>query len=437
MAEDLDVSPSYIALIESNQRPVTAAMLLKLAEIYQIDIVSLARGSKDEFDAQIAAVFKDPLFSDLDLPALEIQDFGSASPATADAVLRLYTAYKEAQLALADRAGGQPAGPDPVREARLFLAARKNFFADIEDRAEDLARDINRVGGFETYFSDRRLRVRHMPSDVMTGFVRRFDPHRKELLLDEGLDSASAKFHLALQVVYLDMQDSISRQLVGTKFETESGEKLARRAVANYAAGALMMPYRPFVKAAESRRYDIEALGRQFGASFEQVAHRLTTLQRPGQEGVPFFFIRVDAAGNVSKRLDSGGFPFAQHGGSCPLWHVHSAFSWPRQVMTQWLELPDGDRFFSVFRTVTAGGGGYGKPKIDRAIALCCSSQHVSRLVYADNTDTEAAHPTPIGVTCRLCHRANCLARAEPPIGRSLVADDIRRPATPFGLADS
>ena len=412
-------------------------MLLKLAEIYHTDIVSLARGTADDFTAQMNAAFKDPLFADLGLSPIEIQDFGSTFPTVAEAVIRLYTAYQEGQLALADQAGGgETSGPDPVGEARRFLSARKNHFADIDDKAEELSRDIKRAGGFEKYFADLRLRVRHLPSDVMAGFARRFDPHRQEIVLDETLDNASASFQLALQIVYLEMKQIISDQLTTTTFETEGGEKLTRRALANYAAGAIMMPYPAFARAAESRKYDIEALARQFGASFEQVAHRLTTLQKPGQEGVPFFFIRVDAAGNVSKRLDGAGFPFARHGGSCPLWTLHKAFTSPRRVLTQWVELPDGEKFFSVVRTVTAGGGGYGRAKIERAIALCCASDHAHKLVYTQGTNLSAISPTPIGITCRLCHRADCIARAEPPIGRSLLAEDYRRPTTPFGLAD-
>jgi predicted transcriptional regulator len=198
------------------------------------------------------------------------------------------------------------------------------------------------------------------------------------------------------------------------------------------------MPYAAFARAVEARRYDIEALARQFGASFEQVAHRLTTLQKPGQEGVPFFFIRVDAAGNVSKRLDGAGFPFARHGGGCPLWNLHQAFRTPRQVVTQWLELPDGQRFFSIARTVTAGGGGYGRPRVERAIALGCAAEHAGRLIYTqDRTEPAADDVTPIGVTCRLCHRTECTARSAPPIGRQILPDDNRRTTAPFGFSDN
>lgn len=436
MAEDLDISASYIALIENNQRPVTAPMLLKLADIYRIDISTLSKGAKSEFNTEVSNALNDPLFKDLGLSVLDIEDFANSYPTTAEAFLRLYTAYQEGQLALADQSGSRQAGPDPVNEARRFLAARKNFLPDLDERAEELSRDVKRLGGFESYLAGQRLRVRRLPTDVMAGHSRRYDPHRREVNIDESLDNASSSFQLALQLVYLEMGDAISQLLSTSRFDTDSGEKLTRRALANYAAGALMMPYQAFLRAAEKRFYDVEALGRQFGASYEQVAHRLTTLQKPNSGGVPFFFIRVDAAGNVSKRLDGAGFPFARHGGSCPLWDLHRAFSQPRRLLTQWVELPDGERFFSIVRTVTAGGGGYDKPKVDRAIALCCSASHAHKLIYTQDPDKKPENATPIGLTCRLCHRADCLARAEPPMGRAITVDDYRRPTAPFGLAD-
>lgn len=282
------------------------------------------------------------------------------------------------------------------------------------------------------------LRVRRLPSNVMVGSTRRLDRHRKEVLLDDTLDNASQLFQLALQLAYLEMRDDIDAVTAEGSFASESGERLTRRALASYAAAAVIMPYAAFARAVEARRYDLEALARQFGASFEQVAHRLTTLQKPGQERVPFFFIRVDPAGNVSKRLDGAGFPFARHGGGCPLWTVHQAFSTPRRIITQWLELPDGQRFFSIARTVTAGGGGFGTPRVERAIALGCAAEHADRLIYTQaqpGLGPETA--TPIGVTCRLCHRTECTARSAPPIGRQILPDDIRRTSAPFGFSDA
>ena len=269
----------------------------------------------------------------------------------------------------------------------------------------------------------------------MVGSVRRLDHHRKEILLDDGLDGASQTFQLALQLAYLEMGRDIDAALTEGVFATESGERLTRRALASYAAAALLMPYAAFLKAAEGRRYDVEALARQFGASFEQTAHRLTTLQKPGQEGVPFFFIRVDAAGNVSKRMDGAGFPFARHGGGCPLWSVHQTFRTPRELVTQWLELPDGQRFFSIARTVTAGGGAFGALRVERSIALGCAADQAHRLVYTQ--DRPVAPATPIGITCRLCQRTECTARSAPPIGRQILPDDMRRTTAPFGFSDN
>ena len=210
-----------------------------------------------------------------------------------------------------------------------------------------------------------------------------------------------------------------------------------RRALAGYGAAALIMPYERFARAVESRAYDIEALSRQFGASFEQVAHRLTTLNKPGAAQVPFFFLRVDEAGNVSKRLDGAGFPFATHGGGCPLWSVHSVFRTPGEIVTQFLALPDGQRFFSIARTVTSGGGSADRPRVRRAIALACAAEHAPRLVYARDADPRTVAATPIGVTCRLCSRSACPARAVPPVGREILADDTLRPAAPFGFAET
>jgi len=209
------------------------------------------------------------------------------------------------------------------------------FFDAIEslDR-ERLAQAIADRDGLVGYLKSRHdLRVRRMPSSVMVGSTRRLDWHRREVLLDDSLDTASQTFQLALQVAYLEMIDEVEPILHESSFVTESGERLTRRALASYAAAAILMPYGAFARAVETRRYDVEALARQFGASFEQTAHRLTTLQKPGQERVPFFFIRVDPAGNVSKRLDGAGFPFARHGGGCPLWSVHHAFRRPREII--------------------------------------------------------------------------------------------------------
>lgn len=441
MAEDLGISPSYIALLERNQRPVTADLLLRLARAYKIDIERIARDDGADYAARLQAVFKDPMFADIDLPPLDLVDVSNNYAGVTEALLRLFTAYKEEQLALADSRAEAPgedsADRDPVSESRRFLAARRNCFPELDDIAEAIAGRIGGAARLAEHLQARHnLRVRRLPAEVMSGFLRRMDRHRDAILLSDALDTASQNFQLALQLVYLEMREPIDALLKGGGFATDSGERLTRRALANYAAAAILMPYGAFARAVEDRRYDVEALARQFKTSFEQTAHRLTTLQKPREERIPFFFIRVDAAGNVSKRLDGAGFPFARHGGGCPLWTVHHAFRTPSEVITQWIELPDGERFFSIARTVASGGGAYGAPKIMRAVALGCAAEHAGRLVYTGGQLAGGPPPaTPIGVTCRLCHRTECPARSAPPIGRTVLPDDFLRTTAPFGFA--
>ena len=445
MAADLDISAPYVALLERNQRPVTADMLLRLARTYKIDLADLAGDGGADHTARMQAVLKEPMFADIDIPPLEISDIAIGYPGLAEAFLRLYTAYREEQLALADRKGPALTGPasssddgsDPVAEVRRFLAARRNNFADLDDAAERILDGAaDQAWLIERLRTRHNLRVRHLPPNVMLGSMRRLDRHRKEILFDDSLDTASFTFQVAQQLAYLEFQDEISTALKAGQFTSKSAELLAHRSLASYAAAALIMPYSAFVKAATTRRYDMEALARQFGTSFEQTAHRITTLQRPGSEKVPFFLIRVDPAGNISKLLDGAGFPFAKHGGACPLWSVHGVFKTPRQIVTQWLELPDGQRFFSIARTVTAGGGSFGAPRVERAIAIGCAAEHAEKLIYtSDESGPRADVPTPIGVACRVCHRPTCAARSELPIGRELLPDDYRRLNVPFGFS--
>ncbi|PYE23074.1 hypothetical protein C8J38_10933 [Rhizobium sp. PP-WC-2G-219] len=440
MAADLEISASYIALMERNHRPVTAEVLLRLARSYKIDMADLAGDGGADHAARLQTVMKDPIFADIDLATTEISEVANGFPGFSEALLRLYTAYREEQLALAERLPDQGAQRletvDPVAATRRFLAARRNSFPTLDTVAERLAATVKDKGGIAPYLLERHgLRIRRLPSSIMSDSLRRHDLHHKQILLDESLDMASQQFQLAQQLAYLEFGKEIADAVEEGHFQTETSARLARRSLASYGAAALLMPYSAFAKAVETRRYDLAALSRQFTTSFEQTAHRLTTLQKPGQERVPFFFIRLDAAGNVSKRLDGAHFPFSASGGGCPLWNVHQVFRMPGEIVTQWLEFPDGQRFFSIARTVSAGGGAYGVTRVDRAVALVCDAQHADRLIYV-RPDSDRT-PTLVGIACRLCQRATCTSRAEPPIGRQILIDDFRRTAAPFGFADT
>ncbi len=433
MAADLGISPSYVALLERNQRPLTADLLLRLAKSYKFDLADFAGEDSEDYARRIADVLRDPIFADIDLPALEVADLATSFPGVSEALLRLHSAYTREQRMLAERRDS-PDENDPVAEARRFVARERNYFHAIDTRAEELAAEIAKRGSAAEWLrATTGVRVRYLPPDVMMDALRRYDRHNEQLLIDDTLDAASRAFQVATHIAYTALRKEIAGVVRAEEFSSPTAATLVRRALASYGAAAILMPYDRFARAVEARRYDIEALGRAFGTSFEQVAHRLTTLNKPGMLRVPFFFIRVDPAGNVSKRLDGAGFPFAGHGGGCPLWSVHSVFRTPGEIVTQLLELPDGQRFFSIARTVRAGGGAFDRPPVLRAIALACSAEHADKLVYSQG---DLPHPTPIGVTCRLCNRPACTARAAPPVGRDILTDDYRRDAAPFGFDD-
>ena len=441
MAGDLDISPSYIALLERNQRPVTAELLIRLVRTYQLDMAELATEDADNYAKRIAEVMRDPLLEGIDLPALDIADLATSFPGVAEAILRLHGAYAREQQILADRRLGAAAGdsaiPDPVRAVQEFFSNNRNHFPSLDSHAEELAGEIAEHGAAAEWLRKRKgVKVRFMPPEVMVESVRRYDRHNDQLLLDDSLDTSARKFQLALHIAWTTMRDEIVQLARSADLPDKSSVALARRNLAAYAAAALVMPYDRFLRAAESRGYDVAALGGVFGASFEQVAHRLTTLARPGAEGVPFFMVRLDAAGNVSKLLDGAGFPYAPQGGSCPLWRVHDTFRTPGQLVMQWLELPDGRRFFTLARTVGGEPRHFGAPAVVRSVALVCAAEHADKLAYSRGTDPAAVPATPIGVNCRLCQRSDCEARAVPPLGRELLADDQRRSPAPFMFAD-
>lgn len=454
MADELGISASYLNLVERNQRPVSAQLLLKLAEVYDVDLRSLAGDDEARAFAELNEVFADPLFQNAGLTKQDVQDVAAASPSVAEAITALYQAYRE-QLAGQGHGLGPVAPAEivadrdksdhldlmkfPVEEVRDFIHASRNHFGDLDEAAEAL-HDAIRLDQDELYLGLRRhveerhdLGVKLMPVEVMGATVRRFDRHRRRILLSEVLDPAARAFQLAYQIAYLEHGDLIARLVEASPLKGEETLRLARVSLANYFAAALIMPYGRFQGAAEASGYDIELLARRFGTSFEQTCHRLTTLQRPGARGIPFFLIRVDSAGNVSKRFAAAGFHFSRFGGTCPRWNLHDAFRTPGKIITQIIQLPDDTTYFSLARTVRRPGAGYAAPEQELAVGLGCELSHAHRLIYARGLDlADARAVTPIGVNCRLCDRPDCAERAFPPINRKLIVDEQARGLSSF-----
>ncbi len=447
MAEALGISTSYLNLIERDQRPISAQILLQLVEVFDIDPRGLAGDEEARAQTQLHEVFSDPMFRDTALSRAELKDMAAASPAAADAVAQLYQSFLQSRASNALLAE-QLAGGDTVEsggnalaleQVRDFISAQNNYFAALDEEAEALHEDAV-AGHDEPYLALRaRLEERHKvktriaPIEVMDNTLRRYDRHRQSIFLSELLDQPGRSFQLAYQLAYFEQMPAIEDIIVASGMESEETRIAARISLANYFAAAVLMPYTAFLKTAEVNQYDITLLGRRFGTSFEQVCHRLTTLQRPVARGIPFFLIRVDNAGNISKRFSVGGFHFARFGGTCPRWHVHDAFRIPGKISTQTVQMEDGTRYFSIARTVSRDNSGFGVPDNQFAIAMGCEIKHADRLVYARGMNLENDEgDTPIGVNCRLCERPDCNQRATPSVNRALRLDEHVRGISPF-----
>ncbi len=449
MANALGISTSYLNLIERDQRPISAQILLQLVEVFDIDPRGLAGDEEARAQAQLSEVFSDPMFQDTPISKPELKDIAAVSPIAADAVARLYQAFREAtstKTMLAERLADTPnsGGTDAMmamEEVRDFINQQGNHFSSLDESAETLYQDAV-AGHDEPYIALRgrletlhRVRTRIAPIDLMGNTLRRYDRHRQTIFLSELLDQPGRSFQLAYQIGYLEQSRTIDDLIQQAGLGSEATRIIARVSLTNYFAAALLMPYGPLLKTAEDTRYDITLLGRRFGTSFEQVCHRLTTLQRPGARGIPFFLLRVDNAGNISKRFSGAGFHFARFGGTCPRWHVHDAFRIPGKISTQTVQMEDGTRYFSVARTVSRDNSGFGVPDNQFAIGLGCDISHAERMVYSGGLNLESRdRDTPIGINCRLCERQDCNQRATPSINRALQLDEHVRGLSPFGL---
>ncbi len=449
LAERLGISASYLNLLEHDRRALTTALLLKLAQVLGLELRDLAAGSDAPLASDLSEVFADPLFEDHPVTPREIRELAESAPEMARAVVRLHHAYNSSRTSLdsfaqrmADTQDGSqddvPQDLTAVGRVRLsseqvsdLIERHLNYFPDLESEAMRLWREAtidreNLFGSLAAHLQARHgVRVSVRTVAEMKGAVRRFDPAKRELTVSEVLRRGSRNFQLAHQIGLLECGPTLERITSDQYLTTDESRSLARVALASYFASAVLMPYDDFFEAAEQLRYDIELLGHRFRASFEQVCHRLTNLHKPGSEGVAFHMVRVDIAGNLSKKFATAGIRFPRFSGLCPLWAVHAAFLQPGMFRTQLSRLPDGTAFFSVARTVRRHSGDFRTPSVMYAVALGCDLASARRVVYADGVDlgnVDAA--VPVGITCRTCERTNCEARAFPSLQGPLSIDE-------------
>lgn len=438
MAGEIGVSPSYLNHMERNQRPVTAQVLLRLSEAYDLDLKTFAAEGADGTGPEaLGEIFADPMFADLGIPRYELVEIANSAPAVADAVSRLYAAYSE--LRRRPAMGDAEAEPSRTPESwvRDHIQAQRNHFPYLEEAAETLAGALGDPLAIAEPLR-RRLKdafgieARVVPPEVLDGASQHYDLHRKRLMLSALLRPESRTFGLAYQLALAEFRPLLERMLQAAAPPDAPTRRLLHMSLANYASAAIMMPYAPFLGAAERHGYDIDRLCAEFGASVEQVAHRLTTLNRSGARGIPFFMLRVDAAGNVSKRFAGESFPFSRFGGTCPRWNLHSAFQTPGRVVTQVVETPDGQRYFTIGRTVERSVRLDPREDSQLAVGLGCDVKYAGRIAYASGLDLGDPYVTPIGPACTLCPRARCPQRAAAPAGRTLTVQESRKTISPF-----
>ncbi len=452
-ARRLSLSPSYINQIESNQRPVTAAVLLAISRTFDLDITRFGADDLDRIVADLREALADPVFRGLEPSLQDLKNATTHAPAFAHAFLRLHGALRrlderraaldDAVVSVAREVDGEARNPAPYEEVRDHFHYIDNYVDGLDRAAEE------RNAALDLFARDdavavlaQHLRQRHdivvdmAPADALDAPLIAYDRHRRVATLSRTLDRASQAFRLAALIARFEQSELIDQHVIDAGFRSATAREVCRLSLQNYYAGALMLPYRRFARLARERRHDLDILAAITGASLEQVCHRLSSLQRPGEKGVPFYFLKVDRAGNVIKRHSATRFQFARYGGACPVWNVHEAFEQPSRTLVQVGEMPDGVRYLCLARGTSKPATRYGARERRFALGIGCEISYAGELVYADGLDLRSAAVAPLGVNCRICPRASCPERAFPPLDREIVLDPDRRGVVPFSVRD-
>jgi predicted transcriptional regulator/DNA-binding XRE family transcriptional regulator len=436
-AQKLGVSLPYLNQMENNHRPISAGVVLGLAQEFGLDVTELTTGDAERMVTDMREALADPVFT-APPPLADLRLAASNAPALSRAFLDLHRAYRQTheRLASLDEALGREEStlrPSPWEEVRDFFHYCDNYIDAIDRAAEHYASSIE--AGKETISLAKatlqKLNIELQYSNQKG--LRNYDAHTRILVLSKQSDRHTQCFQLLHQIALLTQNELLEATLDLAQFHSVEARGIAKIGLANYFAGAAQMPYRKFHAAAVEMRHDLECLSESFDASIEQVAHRLSTLQRSGAKGVPFFFVRVDQAGTITKRHSATRFQFARFGGACPLWNVHQAFETPGRFLRQLAETPDGVRYFCLARDVSKPGGSYGAPVRRYAIGLGCEVGYADQIVYADGLDLRGKFE-PIGISCRICDRPDCHQRSVPPLESRLRIDPNKRGTLPYGI---
>lgn len=449
-ARALGLSASYYNQIENDERPLTVAVLVKVSAVFGVDVQVFS----EEEEARLISDMREALTASVtgeSISAAELRGLATGMPAVGRALVAMHRQLREAleradvlgeRLGASARDLSTPLPLMPFEEVRDFFYSRHNYIDELDTAAEQLFKSSKLQVGDTASGLAARLERKHGVKVVMTSATdaeapqRKYVPGQRALMLTSHLSPGQQAFQMATQLAFLEFGALLQEIVDATSFSSDETRALARIGLANYFAGALVMPYREFLGAAESLRYDIDLLRQRFGVGFEVACHRLSTLQRGDARGVPFFFIRVDRAGNISKRQSATDFHFSRVGGTCPLWNVYEAFAQPGRILRQLAQMPDGRTYLWIARTVSRGFGGYASPTKTFAIALGCDVSHAGRLVYSKGLALDdPSAPTPIGAGCKVCEREACPQRAFPSMGARIVVDENERRREPYSVA--
>ncbi|WP_088310578.1 helix-turn-helix domain-containing protein [Novosphingobium sp. B 225] len=440
MGELLGISTSYLSQLEHDDRPLTPTLIERLSRAFPLDWREIGAGQSETRLAALREANADPLFPEPLDPA-QLARFSEQQPLLADRFIALHEAYRRSgqRLQMVDEALASESSTGarlPWEEVRDWFHLANNYVDGIDRAAEALARRLGgrspATGAIEQYLKDA-LSI----SLIYTGQagLRSYDAEMGHLVIDPGQPAESRRFQLAHQLAALALKDEIAAVIEGTALRSPASRQLLFVGLCNYAAGALLMPYARFRAEARAVRHDIDRLAQLFGTSFEQTCHRLSTLQREDARGVPFFFCRVDMAGNITKRHSATRLQFARFGGACPLWIVHEAVAIPDRILVQLAETPDGVRYVSMAKGLVKPSGSYDRSPRRYAVALGCEAEHAGEFIYADGLDLTADRAaTRIGISCRICPRPDCDQRAFPPSDRAISVDPDQRGVVPYRL---
>ncbi len=437
LSEELNISPSYLNLIEKGKRKIDGDLLIKVCEKLRIELSDLTSKTDLNLENNISELLSDELFEDLDILGPEVKDLVNTNPKIAKALIKLGDNFKQKDHEIVNKVENISGKIIDSRKAAFpgevisdFLQENKNFFPKLENFANNIFEKVKQnnrtryiaLCDFLKY--EYGITVKDVIPEEGKPFSKIYKSKHKELLLSDYLSLETKKLHAAAQISQEGASKEIDEYLATFNFPSEEAKKLTRVALLNYSGAAILMPYKLFHKECKELKYDLELLQNTFATSFEQVAHRVTCLQDPSLPGIPFHFLRVDVAGNISKRFSLSGIEIPRYGGACPRWNVYSAFSRPGVIQAAVSKMTNGEKYVCIAKTVEKGVGRYGQKKSMLSIGLGCEAKYAKDFVYTENLDlNDKKSELPIGVSCRTCDRLDCSQRAFPPLHKKFDID--------------